>query len=144
MSGEEPLRELLRQAEAEATRLSSERARVAALLASAPRSRMRLAGLVASLALGGLGFAAPWLLETRSLARRERLEERRLAQAQAEEELRSAECQREAMEARVALNQCQAARPAWGRPEPSPSATPPAQRRPSCPCMPNDPLCSCQ
>ena len=143
MSGEEPLRDLLRRAEAESSRLSSERARVAALLSNVPRSRMRVAGVLATLALGGLGFAAPWFLEMRSLSRRESLEESRAAEALEEEESRSAECRRAVLEARATLSECEAVRPGWGRPEPAPSGAPAAPRKPACTCMPHDPLCSC-
>lgn len=151
VSEEESLRERLRLAAEEATRLANERVRIEAQLAASPRSRVWLVGLVVSGVLGAFGVAAARTFETRRMAERQLLEERHLAQAAAREELALAECHGKEVEARRALDECEVSR-VLSRlkngpirdiaSEPDSPITAP-RRSPTCRCQVGDPLCSC-
>lgn len=131
---EASLRGGLQRAELEGGRLSGERARIAALLVAAPRSKAWVAGLLASLVLGIAGFAGAIALETKREARRQRLEAAMEDGDIAAVEARTAECRRSELELMPALLQCEAAHPGL--------RTAPRVGLP-CACQAGDPLCSC-
>jgi hypothetical protein len=136
---EDALRVRLRRAENEGVRLSTEKARVARLLAPRPASRGWLAGLAVAIVVGGLGFCASWVMAVqRQVTERER--QAAVLKAEAVEERRRVnECKLTEVDAKRALRECRARNPLG----PAPSDPLVQKPKPPCTSQAGDPLCSC-
>jgi hypothetical protein len=136
---EDSLRARLGRAEKEGVRLSTEKARVAKLLAPGPTASVWSVGLAVSMVVGGLGFGASWAMASQRATREEQLWQQRLKAELVEEQRKLNECKLTELDAQRALQKCWERSPLGNMPSDPLPGPPPSP----CRCQAGDPLCSC-